>query len=223
LSVSKQKQKRKGKVKGKRKPQRFSKVIFTRYGGNPNYKTPKELYAGLNAEFHFTMDPCPINSKPRKNGLTMKWGKRIFCNPPYHDPNIWVEKGLSEIKKGHTSLAVYLLKGDISTALFHDLVVPYASEIRAVRGRLKFLKEGKTQEGNSPFPSLVAVFQRGKKALHWKPDAEVKKDYQKRIKKFRTVLTSRKRKARLAGRKKIEPEAETKISEPEAVQDPKAG
>ena len=167
----------KQKIKvSKRKPKQketYSQVIFTRYTGNGNYKTPKNVYENLNKEFHFTFDPCPINSKPSKNGLTERWGKRVFVNPPYSDPNVWVEKGLTELKKGHSSVVVYLLKGDISTALFHDIVFPYAQEIRALRGRLKFEglkdKKGKVVTGNSPFPSVVAIF-RGAKVKKWNPE-----------------------------------------------------
>lgn len=175
MSITKQKKvvSRKGK-----KSVTYSRVIFTRYSGNPNYRTPSEVYEALNKEFHFTDDPCPINSTS-KNGLTRKWGKRAFINPPYSDPNSWVEKGLAEIQNGHTVLAVFLLKGDISTALFHDLVIPYSKEIRAVRGRLKFGKYAKTNE-SSPFPSAVVIFRAGPKIAKFKTKEQLKELGQKK-------------------------------------------
>jgi phage N-6-adenine-methyltransferase len=56
------------------------------------WSTPPELFASLDAEFHFTLDPAatPQNAKCAKffteeqDGLTQDWsGERVFCNPPY--------------------------------------------------------------------------------------------------------------------------------------------
>lgn len=56
------------------------------------WATPQWLFDELDAEFHFTLDPCSTdeNAKCRKhytvadNGLTKDWsGETVFCNPPY--------------------------------------------------------------------------------------------------------------------------------------------
>ena len=166
------------KILGKKKEKTtYSRIIFNRYSGNPNYKTPIDVYEGLNKEFHFTFDPCPINSKPKKNGLIMNWGKRVFVNPPYSDPNSWVVKGMKEIEKGHSQVVVFLLKGDISTALFHDYLIPYAKELRAIRGRLSF---GHNKD-NAPFPSVVAIFSKSRHGKRKKQDPRLKTHKEKAV------------------------------------------
>lgn len=136
------------KIQKKEKKDRFSLILFSRKESQKSYRTPNELYEALKKEFHFTAQPS--GNKALK---ARQWGKVVYVNTPFKDPTAWVEKGLLEIKKHHTQTAVYLLKGDISTALFHDLVLPQAGEIRAVRGRLSF-----SGKGNSPFGSIIAVF-----------------------------------------------------------------
>ena len=37
-----------------------------------NWKTPVQVYADLDREFHFDHDPCP--PEPKVDGLTSEWG-----------------------------------------------------------------------------------------------------------------------------------------------------
>ena len=57
-----------------------------------DWATPQAFFDALDAEFHFTLDPCasPGNAKCGKfytiadNGLEQDWaGETVFCNPPY--------------------------------------------------------------------------------------------------------------------------------------------
>lgn len=117
------------------------------------WATPKKTYADLNAEFHFDLDPCPIDSAC--NGLNLNWrGKRVFCNPPY-GPDIgkWLALGLE------AKLCVFLLPARTDTKWFHEIVLPMSKEVRFIRGRLRF-SEGR---GRSPFPSMVVVFEKHSK------------------------------------------------------------
>lgn len=111
-----------------------------------NWRTPEALYKDLDAEFHFTDDPCPIGGA---GGLDREWGTSVFMNPPYSDPLPWVRKAYEESRKG--KLVVGLLRGDTSTRWFHHWVLPYA-EIRFVKGRLKF------SEGRAPFASIIVIW-----------------------------------------------------------------
>jgi len=63
--------------------------------------TDPELFARLDARFHFTIDVAasPANAKceryftVRENGLAQPWhGERVWCNPPYSDIEPWVYK-----------------------------------------------------------------------------------------------------------------------------------
>jgi hypothetical protein len=48
---------------------------------NHYWLTPPELYAQLDAEFHFDFDPCPYPLPPGFDGLTCEWGRSNYVNP----------------------------------------------------------------------------------------------------------------------------------------------
>ncbi len=54
---------------------------FTKSGisKTDSHSTPAAVYDGLDAEFYFDDDPCPINGE---GGLDRRWGKSVFMNPP---------------------------------------------------------------------------------------------------------------------------------------------
>ena len=123
----------------------ISRSLFT--ATSVEWATPKGVYEALDAEFHFDFDPCPLGGV--EDGLKKDWdGRRVFCNPPY-GPTIgkWLERGRE------AALAVFLLPARTDTHWFHDLVIPFATEIRFIRGRLKF----GNSKSNAPFPSMIVV------------------------------------------------------------------
>jgi phage N-6-adenine-methyltransferase len=112
------------------------------------WKTPDWFYNQLNDEFDFDFDPCPLTHDPitpENDGLLIPWGQRNFINPPYSRKlkEAFAKKAISESKLG--KLCVMLLPVSTSTVLFHDFIQPNASEIRFVRGRIKF--EGINSKG----------------------------------------------------------------------------
>jgi hypothetical protein len=54
------------------------------------------------------------------------------------------------------ALVVMLLPARTDTRWWHDYVIPYASEIRFIRGRLKF----GGAKNSAPFPSALVIFRR---------------------------------------------------------------
>ena len=116
-----------------------------------HWATPKTLYDELNAEFAFDYDPCPLHSETEGVlPLFASWiGKRVFCNPPY-GPEIadWLNHWRE------TELAVFLLPARTDTKWFHEIVLPDATEVRFLKGRLCFNDGG----GSAPFPSMIVVF-----------------------------------------------------------------
>lgn len=115
------------------------------------WPTPQTLYAELDAEFHFDFDPCPLGGDvDGRAPLFVSWeGKRVFCNPPY-GPEI--PKFLR--RACEAELAVFLIPPRTDTRWFHEIVLPYAKEVRFIRGRLKFGES----KNPCPFPCLVAIF-----------------------------------------------------------------
>ena len=127
-----------------------------------DWTTPQNFYNKLNAEFHFTLDPCADETNHKcvkyytkeENGLLHSWeGETVFCNPPYgREIAKWVKKCYCESKKANTTV-VCLIPARTDTEYFHDFIYNKA-EIRFIRGRLKF---GNSQN-SAPFPSMIVIF-----------------------------------------------------------------
>ena len=143
-------------------------VMFSKE--SDEWETPQRFFDLLNEEFKFTLDPCcttltakcpkffTLSDLPRDrdnklvHGLRAPWrGHTAFVNPPYSKVALWLEKGRKELLDGVTS--VFLLPARIDTKWFHNQILPYAREIRFVKGRLRF-----SGKNSAPFPSIVVVF-----------------------------------------------------------------
>ncbi len=119
---------------------------------NPNYRTPDGFYKQLDSEFHFDFDPCPPN--PSFDGLKIRWGVSNYVNPPYgKEIRNWLIKALVEKITNHSS-TVFLLPAYKDVKWFHEIVLPNASEIRFIKGRLTFDGNNNT----APFASMIVVF-----------------------------------------------------------------
>src|SRR5579859_5675487 len=87
-------------------------------GGNGKHYwlTPPDLYAALDAEFHFDFDPCPYPLPAGFDGLICEWGTSNYVNPPFgsiiHEgkkkgPTAWARKAVAEQAKGRLTVLVY--------------------------------------------------------------------------------------------------------------------
>ena len=85
---------------GKKGMKALDKALFS--SASVEWETPQDFFESLDAEFHFTLDPCCTdeNAKCEKHytrqqdGLSQSWkGETVFCNPPYgKEIGLWVEK-----------------------------------------------------------------------------------------------------------------------------------
>jgi len=120
------------------------------------------LRAAIDAEFGTDFDPCPAmdNGDLREKDGLSSWHGRVFCNPPYGRllPR-WIAHGLSELQKGHCALIVWLIPARTDTKCFHEMLLPHASEIRFLRGRIHFEMKGKARV-RAPFPSMLVIMRR---------------------------------------------------------------
>ena len=139
------------------------------------WETPQDLFDKLNAEFHFTLDPCcrEYNHKCDKyftqedDGLHKSWlGEVVFCNPPYGKSiGKWVEKCYNEYKENGTTI-VMLIPSRTDTSWFHKYIWHEATEIRFVEGRLRFInrtfpswrEDGNFKVSPAPFPSMIVIY-----------------------------------------------------------------
>lgn len=136
-----------------------------------HWATPKELYNELNEKYGFDFDPCPLHSKI--DGLNIEWGKMNFVNPPYSRQlkEAFVKKAVEEFKKGKSS--VLLLPVSTSTKLFHEVILPNATGLKFLKGRVKFLgvnTKGEYVNNKAPMHDsmiieLIAEYRKQKEAL----------------------------------------------------------
>ena len=127
------------------------------------WETPQGLFDSLNAEFHFTLDPCSTdeNAKCEKHytkeqdGLAQDWtGETVYCNPPYgKEMPLWIRKCYEHFIGG--GAAVMLIPARTDTKAFHEYIYGKA-EIRFIKGRLKF----NNNKNSAPFPSMIVVYRK---------------------------------------------------------------
>ena len=126
------------------------KMLFS--SASVEWATPQGVYDALHAEFDFTLDPCPLGGTV--DGLATlftSWeGHRVFCNPPYDRIGKWL------LRAKDAPLTVYLIPARTDVKWFHEIVLPYASEIRFIKGRLKF----GGSKNSEPFPSMIVIFKK---------------------------------------------------------------
>ncbi len=123
-----------------------------------HFQTPPKLYAALDAEFGFDCDPCPYHATFDGLDKDYKWGRTNYINPPYNrrDKPKFIARAYKEWKE-RGATCVLLIPAATGTKQFHDLIYPHA-EIRFVRGRIEFFKDGKPSGGKGKHDSMIVVF-----------------------------------------------------------------
>ena len=136
-----------------------------------DWKTPDWFYDKLNQKYHFDFDPCPYQADFDGLDTECVWGKSNFINPPYSRvlKEKFIIRAVEESKKGN--LCVMLLPVSTPTRVFHEVILPNASSIEFVRGRLHFEQKDEqgsfVSKGAGQHDSMVVVFQ-GKGVEEWK-------------------------------------------------------
>lgn len=129
-----------------------------------HWETPQYFFNLLDAEYHFTLDPCASDENHKcetyftieDDGLSKDWeGHNVFCNPPYKQIPEWCEKSYKEGEKLRT-LVVMLIPVRSDTEYWHEWVMK-ADRIGLVKGRIQFEINGKPQ-GSPNFASAVVTF-----------------------------------------------------------------
>lgn len=123
----------------------ITKGMFTSLRGD--WKTPAGLLKEIATEFGELYDVSDTHSGVF-DALVNDWPSPWYCNPPYgRRMGMWTSR-MRFFGKG-----VALLPARTDTAWFHNDILPYAREIRFIRGRLHF-----DDKGPAPFPSMLVIF-----------------------------------------------------------------
>jgi site-specific DNA-methyltransferase (adenine-specific) len=131
--------------------------------GNDEWGTPPDLFEKLNSIFEFDFDACASES----NHLCDNWSNdilnadlskagSIFCNPPYSreaGQDKIIKRLIISSNEFCLQSVVLLIPARVDTKLWQDVIFKEASFIHFVRGRIKFVAEGKS--AGAPFPSAI--------------------------------------------------------------------
>jgi len=143
------------KSRGKIKKEKGAHISHN--SGDNEWYTPKE-YVEAARKTMGTIDTDPASSEianktvlakryytKEDNGLTKKWKRNVWLNPPYAQPLIteFSDALVNKIKSGEIKQAVVLVNNATETKWFQK-ILEICSAICLVRRRIKFLKpEGK--------------------------------------------------------------------------------
>lgn len=133
--------------------------------------TDPELFAELDARFHFTIDvaaaahnaKCDRYYDLEADGLSHAWaGERVWCNPPYSDIRPWVAKAWDGWSLAGSQwcpeLIVMLLPANrTEQGWWQDLVEPFRDQsgwlrVEFLRGRRRFVRANATEIGPNERP-----------------------------------------------------------------------
>lgn len=131
-----------------------------------DWETPQALFDYCNDTWGpFECDVCatPANAKcskfytPQDDALGFDWRGRCWMNPPYgRELRRWVYKAVCEVSWHNAERVVALLPARTDTSWWHCWVIPCSSEIKFLRGRVKFVGA----KSSAPFPSAIVVWDR---------------------------------------------------------------
>jgi len=144
----------------------ISKALYS--SRSEEWATPQAFFDALDAEFHFDLDAAATSDNAKCSRYLTRadrgylgalglywaeWGKCIWCNPPYgRGIGQWFAKAREAQAAGAT--VVMLAHARTDTRWWHEHVQGVASEVRFVKGRLKF-GDGRQ---SAPFPSAVIIY-----------------------------------------------------------------
>lgn len=142
-----------------------TKTLFS--SKTSDWETPDWLFDELNEEFNFVWDAAANRDNAKlanhlniaNDSLATPWHEvplayqgAWWLNPPYgRRMGQWTKKALDESQHGLT--VVVLVPSRTDTGWWHNHAM-MASEIRLIRGRLRFKGAGSA----APFPSAILVF-----------------------------------------------------------------
>lgn len=134
--------------------------LFT--SADEDWETPDYVFDFFNNRYNFTLDAAASNTNfkvlnhftKKENGLSQSWEEhRVWLNPPYgRDIKRWFRK--CSIEQSKARLICVLAPARTDTQWFHVYVLPFATKVFFIEGRIAF--KGSFQA--APFPSMVVLY-----------------------------------------------------------------
>lgn len=125
--------------------------------GSVEWGTPLDLRRFLDKQFgRLTFDPCLPG---RTDGLTRKWGRRVFCNPPYgRGLGQWIDRAIDAVETKESELVCLLAPAATDTNWFFRARMKWFS-VWFIHGRVQFVPlAGQSAKGGNTRPSCIIWF-----------------------------------------------------------------
>lgn len=110
-------------------------------------QTPDWILSWVKCNFGKYFDPCPPN--PKFDGLSIKWKKVNFVNPPFDNISAWMNKAASEAEKGNLII----------------ILVPFRPHTQYTRRNIKYIRkclvfnsEISFKNYSNPLPHCMCVY-----------------------------------------------------------------
>lgn len=132
-----------------------------------DWATPASIFDPLQKEFGLTLDAAATRENRKcevyfgdggveLDAFTVNWTQeRVWLNPPYGYKNLahWMAKAFHE-SQANGATVVCLVPAHTGQPWWHDCVIGKASEIRWIRGKIKFVGAASC----APFPSCIVIY-----------------------------------------------------------------
>lgn len=147
--------------------------MMTRTTGAQEWRTPHWLWRYLNSQYAFCVDAAATRrsrlvptyfgpdhrDRELRDATLLEWVKiygrgPYFLNPPFQNIMPFLQRAAEASMCG--AIVVCLLPARTDVLWFHEVVLPYAREVRFVKGRVRYYYS--TTTGKPNFPSMVVVF-----------------------------------------------------------------
>lgn len=100
--------------------------------------------------------PCYFTKKD--NALRKEWTEDFFMNCPYKKKAVWIDYAYQQAVK-HKVTGICLTFAKTDTKWWHWFVEDNPNaEVHFIKGRLKFLHNGKISKNSAPYPSVWIIF-----------------------------------------------------------------
>jgi phage N-6-adenine-methyltransferase len=143
-----------------------------------NWRTPPALFKWVEdyLDIRFTLDVaaddenhlCPLYMTKEHSALEQSWGHdslgnrmNVWCNPPYNLVKEFCSKAVEEVESNNVDVAILLIPARTDTKWFHDIILPNASNVWFIKGRINFIdsdSENNNLKSCAMFPSMLVEF-----------------------------------------------------------------
>ena len=135
--------------------------------GTEDHRTPEKLFKGLSDLFGpFDLDAAASKENTKcesfftheENAFFQDWfADKVWCNPPYHNIEQWIDTALIQLQNNKCSTIVFLLPSNRTEQRWFLKSIVNCSFIGFIRGRINFEGPNQVKGSNSPSGSIVLV------------------------------------------------------------------